>query len=117
MAYDWKGVQTRVNTAVEKFGGKSFLVRGVTSYKTKFIIGDFRPNERPGDFISETDLRVFISVGSLPVEPNRDTDAFKFDEDIFIGGRAVRLIPIRIVTCKPINPSGVTLIYDMIVRR
>jgi hypothetical protein len=38
-------------------------------------------------------------------------------EDIFISGVNVRGMSLRIVTPKPVNPAGVSLVYDMIVRR
>jgi hypothetical protein len=117
MAYNWGRVRDKINAAVEKYGGSAFIVRGSTSYPVKFIVGEFRVQERPGNFIEESDARVFVSVGTLTIEPDQEQDRFKFMEDIFISGVNVRGMSLRIVTPKPVNPAGVSLVYDMIVRR
>jgi hypothetical protein len=116
MAYDWLSVQARANAALDKYGMTAQLVRGGTDHSVKIIVADYKARERDGRLIQYTDGRLYMSVGTLAIEPNPETDKLKFQGTIYFGGRAVSGTPLRIMRADPVNPSGTTIVYTLQVR-
>lgn len=101
---------------IAEAGCEALIVRSTDEFPIFALISDYSPQERSGStgntgLIQFTDKKILIA-GGLGVIPDAETDQFKTKdiEPDFPPGLH------RIVTVKPLAPSGTAIIYELQVR-
>lgn len=118
---DYVRKRERADAAITRAGQSGFLRRtaagsgtdpwnpgsgSVTDYPIMFVLDEYAERDRDGTLIRQSDSRAYIRAGGLPVDA---TDA---DRLVDSQGREF-----EIVTMRPLEPGGVTLLYECQVRR
>lgn len=118
--YDYVAATATADRLITKFGAACLLRRNTatgtafdptltpTDYATMAAVVDYTEQQRAGTDILRTDRRAFVAAGPLTA---LGITAVLPADSLVIGG-----VEMQIVLAKPLNPAGVTVVYDCQVR-
>lgn len=93
---------------INRFGYDAVINRdGVaTAIPVVIVMTEYRPQDRDGVLIQQTDRKVLMSAVGLSITPNPETDRLVENGN-----------DLQIVTVTPTAPAGKAIIYELQVRR
>lgn len=105
-SFDYSEILEVADELIDEFGITAQLSRGgVLRYCTVVRI-DYRPQDRDGDMIKQTDRRYLVAAGGLALPPDSEEDRLVvLGEDL------------RIVTVTPLMPANVPIFYEVQTRK
>lgn len=108
--FDYSKLAGTGKRLVDRFGYDASIVRTVDDVVTTFavviVMTEYRPQDRDGVLIQQTDRKAIMSAVGLTFTPDPQTDR------LVAGGESLQL-----VTVTPTSPAGVAIIYELQVRR
>lgn len=77
------------------------------SHPCTLVVVDYTDQERAASLVAQNDRRALIATKGLTIRPDESFSLVLFADPE----------PFQIVSCKPLSPAGVDVLYDAQVRR
>lgn len=125
--FNYARARQTANRLISRFGGPGELRRssepndgdmtnGMTpepgegadeSHPCTLVVVDYTDQERAASLVAQNDRRALIATKGLTIRPDESFSLVLFADPE----------PFQIVSCKPLSPAGVDVLYDAQVRR
>lgn len=110
--FNYDKISATAQKLIDRFGYDAVIRRldsdgaTVEDFSVVIVMEEYRPSERDGVLIKQTDRKCILSALGLTFTPDVDTDR------LIEGGRNL-----QIVTVTPTAPAGTPIVYELQVRR
>jgi hypothetical protein len=104
--FDYSEILQTADDLIVQFGTDAKLRRASGDRPCKVVRIDWRPQDRDGTFIRQTDIRYLLSPLGLSVDPDSEQDRL-----------IVQGMDLRIVIATPTEPANTKVLWDVQARR